>query len=317
MKIHFFGVRGSYDVPKAKMMKYGGHTSSVVVTKKVNGITYPLFIDAGTGIIDAGKSFIPMFFEKNCPATFTILFSHLHPDHTSGFTFFPFNFIPGVKLNLLGPSTLKKNVGIVLRDKMAPPTYPIEYKDLKSERIHGVVEDGTVFWIDKTGNIDKNGPKMKEGPNSNFVYKADSDFVYKIQSMAAYAPSHPQQGAIYYRVTDCETGKSVVSAWDLESRAGGDQRVIAFSKDADVMIHDTQYTEEEYKSNKMVVQGFGHSTYEMAIENAEKAGVKTLVPFHYNPNHTDDDLDNIAAKITESKNNLQVFFAKENHSLEL
>jgi len=82
--------------------------------------------------------------------------------------------------------------------------------------------------------------------------------------MQAFAPSHPQQGALYYRVRDIETGKSVACIWDNESKIGGDKAVINFSKGADVMIHDTQYTREEYESDKMIVQGFGHSTYEMA-----------------------------------------------------
>jgi ribonuclease BN (tRNA processing enzyme) len=109
--------------------------------------------------------------------------------------------------------------------------------------------------------------------------------------MHSYAPSHPQQGAIYYRITDPDTKKSVACIWDLESRRGGDQRVIQFSKDVDIMIHDTQYTDEEYYSDKVIVQGFGHSTYTMAIENALAANVKILVPFHYNPNHTDEFLN--------------------------
>ena len=302
MRVTFFGVRGSYPVPNIKMMEYGGRTASVMITKEHNGKTIPLFIDAGIGIIEAGKFILPGLFNGSINKEFTLLFTHLHPDHTEGFTFFGPNFIPGTIIHLLGPSSLKKNVGSILRDKMFPPTYPIEYKDLKSERIHGVVEDGETLYI---------GPEGR--PN-----KDPGNHLLEVRIMQSFAPSHPQQGAVYYRITDVETKKSLACIWDLESRRGGDQRVIAFSKGADVMIHDTQYTDEEYDSDKMIVQGFGHSTYTMAVENAKLAGVKTLIGFHYNPVHTDEKLKSIAQDIiNKTKNHLEFMLSKEGLSLDI
>jgi len=294
MKITFYGVRGSYPVPNKDMMKYGGKTSSVMISKEVEGKEICLLVDAGLGVIDAGKYMVPKFFNGTCSKEFTMLFTHLHPDHTEGFTFFAPNFIPGTKIHLLGPAALKKNVGMVLQDKMAPPTYPIEYKDLKSERLHGIVTDGQIFYIDNNGKPIKDMTKGKA--------------VFRVKVMQSYAPSHPQQGSIYYRIEDCETNKSIVCGWDIESRTGGDQRFIAFSKGANIMIHDTQYTEEEYNSDKMIVQGFGHSTYEMAIENAIAAGVEMLVGFHFNPTHTDSKLEEIRSNIL-NKLSLSLLFA--------
>jgi ribonuclease BN (tRNA processing enzyme) len=187
---------------------------------------------------------------------------------------------------------------MVFHDKMTQPVYPIEYKDLKSIRKHHAVSDGETLYIDSDG---KPSPRQPEGA------------AYKIQAMQAFAPAHPQQGAIYYRISDPDTGASIACIWDIESRHGGDQRVIAFAKDALIMIHDTQYTDEEYHSEKMVVQGFGHSTYSMAVDNAVKARVKRLIPFHYNPAHTDQKLDEILAsidhkglEITPSREGLQI-----------
>jgi hypothetical protein len=111
--------------------------------------------------------------------------------------------------------------------------------------------------------------------------------------MAAFAPSHPQQGALYYKIIDSEDGSSVACIWDIESHVGGDLRVINFAQNADVMIHDTMYTEDEYLCATNPVQGFGHSTFAMAVENAEKSHVKYLFPFHYNPRHSDSILDGI------------------------
>jgi len=272
-------------------------------TKEMNGTIVPLFIDAGIGVIEAGKQILPQIFAGKCVRNLNMFFTHLHPDHTEGFTFFAPNFLPQVELNLFGMAALKKNVGMVLRDKMAPPTYPIEYKDLKSTRNHFVITDGQTVYVDIFGQV-------TDKPSKSIAT------AYIVQAMQAFAPSHPQQGAIYYKVTDPDTNKSVACIWDIESRRGGDQRVISFSRNAEIMIHDTQYTDEEYDSSKMVVQGFGHSTYSMAIENAVNAGVKTLVPFHYNPTHTDDALDKITANY-EGRKDVLIRPSKEGLSLEI
>jgi ribonuclease BN (tRNA processing enzyme) len=143
------------------------------------------------------------------------------------------------------------------------------------------------------------------------VFEAEADS-FEIRVMQAFAPSHPQQGALYYRIKDLETGKSVACIWDNESKIGGDKAVIKFSKGADVMIHDTQYTTEEYTSDKMIVQGFGHSTYEMALDNATQANVGKLVGIHYNPAHTDEKLDEIAGGL-----NGEITLAREGMEIEV
>jgi ribonuclease BN (tRNA processing enzyme) len=302
MKVTFFGVRGSYPVPDARMMGYGGRTASVMFSKEINGRVVPIFIDAGIGIIEAGKRILPQIFADKHVKKLNMFFTHLHPDHTEGFTFFAPNFLPQVELNLFGMAALKKNVGMVLRDKMAPPTYPIEYKDLKSTRNHFVISDGQTLYIDMLGQVTK---------------KPVGIVAYIVQAMQAFAPSHPQQGSIYYKVTDPDTNKSVACIWDIESRRGGDQRVISFAKDAEIMIHDTQYTDEEYDSDKMVVQGFGHSTYSMAVENAVKAGVKkALIPFHYSPTHTDDMLDKITSDY-KGRKDIYVYPSRENMVIDI
>lgn len=122
---------------------------------------------------------------------------------------------------------------------------------------------------------------------------AGREIPFAVLAMQAFAPSHPQQGAIYYKIKDLETDKTVVCVWDNESKIGGDQAVINFAKDCDLLIHDTQYTTEEYTDSRMIVQGFGHSTYEMAIDNAKQANSKKLICIHFNPSHTDRVLDEI------------------------
>jgi hypothetical protein len=197
--------------------------------------------------------------------------------------------------------TLKYNVGMVLKGKMLPPTFPIEYKDLKSHRVHGVLHDGQVFYISQDG-----------APVSR-----DPDPLLEIAVMQAYSPSHPQQGALYYRIRDPQDNSSVVCIWDIESHIGGDVRVIRFADHADLMIHDTQYLEEEYANAANPVQGFGHSTYAMAIENGRKAGVKYLAAFHYNPRHSDDILDDVKVRYTQELTDLSFIMSHEGLSITL
>lgn len=312
LSVNFHGVRGSYPVSGEKFIRYGGNTPCVSITKLVNNKIVRIIIDAGTGLINLGKEILRN--KDTETLTQIILFTHLHPDHSQGFSFFAPNYMPDTVLHLLGMEALKKNVGSVLENEMIPPTFPIEYKDLKSNKKHYRLTDGTVFYVTANKNI------ILEANSKDMSKISDKEnLIFKVKVMQAFSPSHPQQGALYYRITDMETNTSIVCAWDLESKVGGDVRLINFAKDADLLIHDTQYTYDEYFSDKMVVQGFGHSTYEMAIENAVQANVSRLACFHYNPNHTDDMIEKIRKEIEpkSSFNRIEVIFPKDGMSYEL
>jgi ribonuclease BN (tRNA processing enzyme) len=263
------------------MVKYGGNTSCVEIVKtNSKGLKVPIIIDAGSGIIKLGYALAGRFFSGEYSKTFSMLFTHMHPDHTEGFNFFVPNFFPFCKTYLLGMETLKKTVGIILNEKMTPPTFPIEYRDLKSIRKHIILNDDQIFFINQDGLP---------------TIKADNA-LFEVHVMQAFAPSHPQQGAMYYKVIDTDDQTSISCIWDIESHPGGDVRVINFAQNSDMMIHDTQYTEDEYASLKNPVQGFGHSTYAMAMQNAEQSRAKYLVSFHYNPRHNDSVLDAIGTQ---------------------
>jgi ribonuclease BN (tRNA processing enzyme) len=281
MTINFYGVRGSHPVADAKVIGYGGNTSCVELVKaNKNGVLVPVIVDAGTGLIKLGYSMAEKLAVNEYSKTFTMLFTHLHPDHVEGFTFFLPVFLPFVGIHILGMEIVRKNVGTMLKNKMDPSVYPIEYKDLKARRVHGILKDGQRFFISQDG-----------------VPLADNtDPLFEITVMRAFSPSHPQQGALYYRIRDMEDDSTVACVWDIESHPGGDVRVIEFIHGVDMLIHDTQYTEEEYGGTAAPVQGFGHSSYAMALENAKKAGVKYLFPFHYNPRHSDETLDAVYKK---------------------
>jgi phosphoribosyl 1,2-cyclic phosphodiesterase len=284
MKIEFYGVRGSYPVPGNDTIKYGGNTTCVSVSKVIDDKIIRLIFDSGSGIIRLGRDIIRNYFDAKEELNQHIFFTHLHPDHSQGFPFFAVNFFKGSSLKLYGMQTLHKHIGDILSEQMYPPNFPIEYRDLKSDRESIVLVDGQTITI--------------------------SDFT--ITCMQAFAPSHPQQGAMYYKVHDVITEKSVVCIWDNESKIGGDQAVIRFAKDCDVMIHDTHYASEEYLSNKMIVQGYGHSTYDMALDNAIQAKIKQkLICMHFNPLHNDYKLDEIQEQINKHCRPFETVLAKE------
>ena len=102
--------------------------------------------------------------------------------------------------------------------------------------------------------------------------------------------AHPQ-GVFVYRL---EMGdRKLVFATDVEGYAGGDQQLIQFARGADLLIHDAEYTTEEYLDGTPPRQGWGHSTWEMSIEVAQAAGVKKLALTHHNAHHDDAFLEDI------------------------
>ena len=101
--------------------------------------------------------------------------------------------------------------------------------------------------------------------------------------------SHPD-GGFGFRFE--EDGKKIVFLTDNElkfkHRKGRSFEEYAdFCKNADILIHDAQYTEEEYKTHV----SWGHSTPNQVLELAEKASVKKVVFFHHDPERTDAELD--------------------------
>ena len=314
MKVKFYGVRGSIPVPGPTTVKYGGNTTCVTITNTIKNQDETeidrIIIDCGTGARQLGSNILGNHFTGKEALNIMMLFTHLHPDHTQGFPFFAPNFLSNCKMDLYGMETLKMNVGKILDKSMLPPTFPIEYKDLKSKRRHYIIKDGSSL-------------KSPLG-------------TMKIDVMQSYAPSHPQQGCLYFKVTDIKReidpkdnlkgidvpGKSVACIWDNESKQGGDIAVKKFAQDCDIMIHDTQYTQEEYGSDKMVVQGFGHSTYEMAIENAKQAGIKNrLICTHFNPAHTDEKLDEVFKEMCDLSDKpetpMRILLAQEGMEIEV
>lgn len=279
-KIKFWGVRGSYPTPGASTIKYGGNTACVQIIASGRVI----ILDAGTGIIPLGRELVKKAMQEKRELELLLLFSHLHNDHTQGFPFFVPAYLPKSKLHIYGPGGTAETVKHVLEHNQSSETFPISLREMAATKyIQSLRESQVIVW-------DEDGVRVAE-PNSK-----SSDEAVVIRIHKSYA--HP--GSVYiYRIT--YQNKSIVYATDTEGYVGTDRRLINFSRDADVLIHDAQYRDEHYFGSLNgfpVTQGYGHSTASMAGEVAASAETGQLILFHHDPSYSDEwvDLQESSAK---------------------
>jgi phosphoribosyl 1,2-cyclic phosphodiesterase len=270
-------VRGSYPSPGLKTARIGGNTPCV----QVQAGKHLIILDAGTGIISLGEALVIQHQGDKTPITATLLFTHTHHDHTQGFPFFKPLYFRTTTLYVFGPRTLQADLHEVLSRAMLPPVFPITLDQLPCVRIVRNLNEGEAIVL----GADTDEPQVIAGripPGANAFGNV------LIHTLRSYA--HPQ-GVYIYRIE--HNGKAVVYATDTEGYVGGDQRLIRFVRDAALLIHDAQYIESEYTNPLASKQGWGHSTWRMAIEVAQAAAVKQLVLFHHDPEHSDEMLEQV------------------------
>jgi len=248
----------------------GGNTSCVEV--RVGG--HLIILDAGTGIIGLGRNLTG----QGDPVVATLLFSHTHQDHTQGFPFFDPADRDSAVLYMFGPRDFAGSIEESLSRAMLAPTFPVALDDLKSLRLIGnFTDESQVLVLERDcecrlENVHLEGQNISPG-------------AVQIHMLRSYA--HPNAVNIY-RIS--WRGKKLVYATDTESYVGGDARLIAFARDADLLIHDAQYADDEYVAVIDSKQGWGHSTHSMALSTCKQARVKRLAFFHHDPLHSDEHL---------------------------
>jgi phosphoribosyl 1,2-cyclic phosphodiesterase len=261
MIITLWGTRGSLACSGPEMTKYGGNTSCVQISGMGDST---LILDAGTGIRRLGQAL-----EKKIKKV-DILLTHLHLDHIQGLGFFAPLFDPTMEVHIYGPATSNRHLHFLLSKYLSPPLFPVLLSDLPCKLyLHKIPEDE--FTID---NFTVKG-EMVCHPGITYGYRISSN-----ASSVTYLPDHePALGVPAFPLAPAWT-----SGYDI-------------SANADLLLHDAQYTPQEYKERV----GWGHSTLEQAIVFAELAKVKTLIPFHYDPCHDDKQLDDILSTMIERR----------------
>lgn len=300
IKVKFRGVRGSHPTAKQSHLKYGGNTSCVEVW--AGG--HLIILDAGTGIIDLGRDLQKEHIlsgtdlYSRTPIKAVLILSHIHQDHIQGLQFFSPLFIPTTSLDVYGLSHPSKSLKENLTEVLFERVFPLTYDEIPS--------DFNIYDFQM-----KNALIIKPDGKKEFIKLADfniEDHNDDVIISAYKTTAHPKDGSLSIKIQ--YKGKSLVYATDKESYIGCDKKFIEFAHGADVLIHDAQYTHQDYISPILPKQGFGHSTFNMAVETAKFAKVKKLFFFHYDPNYDDGILDMLEKEFGALVDSVE--FAKEN-----
>lgn len=255
MKIKFYGVRGSVPVCGREYERYGGNTTCIsILREKVNRLA---ILDAGTGIRKLGNEMIKSGFNQSI---INIMFTHFHWDHIQGFPFFKPAYHANQKIGILtmGEGRKVDSLKEIFSMQMQKEFFPVE--------------------------LDKMGAQFE-------FFNYGTDEIIHGASIKAVEQHHISKGGSYgFRMDD--ENVSLVICTDVEHFDEIDETIVNFAKDADLLVHDGQYTSEEYKTHR----GWGHSTWEQAVEVARLANVKKLVITHHDPDHDDAFLDIIEEK---------------------
>lgn len=251
--VKFYGVRGSIACPAPSHIAYGGNTSCILVD--VDG--YPIILDAGTGLRGVGQDFL-----RESVSGATLLLTHTHWDHITGFPFFAPAYRQGWDFRVMA-GHLAHDGGIeqVLASQMAQPMFPIPLEAMRASIAFEDFEAGAVL--------------TDIAPNT----------VVRTRKL-----NHPN-GATGYRIE--AGGVSLAYITDTEHRPGQpDRNVLALMEGADLAIYDASFTDQEFPAKV----GWGHSTWQEGVRLADAAQVGTLVLFHHDPDHDDAVMTRIEAE---------------------
>ena len=302
--IKFRGVRGSYPVSNKNFLKYGGNTSCIEV--RIDNRL--IILDAGTGIISLGEELMRNYINSGTtlsnrtPINATLLLSHIHQDHILGIPFFSPLHIASSRLNIFGNPSHGEQLEDELSQYLFNKTFPLDAGDIAADVVCYDINDTSYIIIKKNSTT-----ILTNVCDFQNTKTSDDDII--ISCYKSFA--HPQNGVIIYRIE--YKGKSLVYASDKESYVGGDIKLAKFARNCDCLIHDSQYTTEDYQSLYTPKQGFGHSTFDMAMDMQAKTNAKTLVFYHFDPTYSDSKLDRIAEELQKEN----ILFGKEGLEISL
>ena len=287
MRVRFWGTRGSIAKPGPSTARYGGNTSCIEA-RSARGTL--VVLDCGTGGHALGEDLMSTG-AKGLRGH--ILISHTHWDHIQGIPFFAPLFVPGNEWDIYGPKGLGQSLREVLAGQMDYAYFPVTLDQCGANiRYHDLVE-GT-FEIDDI----KVSTRYLNHPALTLGYRLEADGVTVV-----YACDHEPHSNIL------ADGEGEITGHDLQHAR--------FITGADLLIHDAQYTGEEYPAKA----GWGHSTLEYAVKLSNEAQVKRLALTHHDPSRDDDALDRLVAstkaKLMKNASPLEVFAAREGHALDL
>ncbi len=250
MRVCLWGTRGSIASAGPDTIEYGGNTACVEVEGRDGTI---VILDAGTGVRRVGDTYAQ-------PRRLDILLTHLHMDHIQGLGFFAPLFRDDFEIHVWGPPSTTLDLRSRLTRYLSPPLFPVRLRDVAAHvELHDV----------PNGEFEICGLRVA----SDMVIHPGPTLGYRIsdgQSTVAYLPDHEPALAA--------SGALAEPEWTSG---------FALAEEADLLLHDAQYTADEYAERV----GWGHSRIDDAVKLAAMAGAKRLVTFHHDPAHDDVELD--------------------------
>lgn len=274
-----WGCRGSLPTPGEATVRYGGNTSCVEVR---SGDRVALILDAGTGIKRLGDELEPC-------SQIHVLLTHLHLDHLEGLRFFAPLWQEGVEVHIWGPPSPMHSLRERIARSFSPPLFPVDLSDLPATVVLHDVPDGV--W-------ELEGIRIRalpvSHPGSTVGYRLELD-----GSSLAFIPDHEPVLGVELEALDPEW----ISGY-------------ALADGVDVLLHDAQFTEDEYAERV----GWGHSSVAHAVGFAQKANVGRLVLFHHDPDRSDADVERLterAAELWDGKGSAPPLAAAEGMTIEL
>lgn len=297
-KVRFRGVRGSYPIANAQFLKYGGNTACV----EVRAGNQLIILDAGTGLIDLGSDLLKDHINSSLNKAernnikATLLLSHIHQDHIHGFTFFRPLHLNSTVLNVFGNCDFEEDLAQELSTLLFNKSFPLDLGDMAGQlNIHNLQETDCIIL---NGNDEPIVKRIEE--DSDLTPQGEEVIISCYKSYA-----HPQNGVIIYKIAYKD--KSLVYATDKESYIGGDKKLAKFARNCNLLIHDAQYTTEDYLDTFAPKQGYGHSTYEMAIDAQKQINAQKLVFFHFDPSYDDNKLDKLKEEFSNGETRILAY----------
>ena len=291
-RIKFWGVRGSIPVPGPSTIGYGGNTTCVEI--RTNGDI--IILDAGSGIRELGLALNEEF--GSAPINLTLLLTHTHWDHIQGLPFFLPAYQAKNTIRVLGYQGAREGLATILAAQMELPFFPVSWKDLP----------GTIKIRElKKMNFSVGNVKVR----SRFVNHPGICAGYRLftkEGSIAFLPDNEPFEPLKMKLAERDgVHPHRARAHAVVQRS----KLVEFLKDTDVLILDTQYTDEKYQEHI----GWGHGALSRVVSLALEARAKKLFLFHHDPSHDDHKIDEMLERarllVVESGRSLEVEAARE------
>ena len=291
-RLKLWGVRGSIPIPGPATIRYGGNTTCVEV--RADGEI--IVLDAGTGIRALGMALEKEFGSR--PITVTVLITHVHWDHIQGFPFFIPAYNDKNQIRIFGYDGAESGIREILKGQMATPFFPVKLYDLPGK-----------IYIKKLQKMEFNigkvrvRSKLMNHPGVCMGYR-----LFTTTGSVAFLPDNEPYDAFKLH----SARSHLLSPEQTKKRAEAERAgLVQFLERCDILILDSQYTDEEYQAHV----GWGHGSLSAGVTLALDAQVRKLVLFHHDPTHDDAMVDEMVkqarALVTKSGKVLEVVAARE------